>query len=249
MKASKLILEKHKTILLELGRILILFLIGFILIGCAQTTAFQIADHIPARKKPMKVLLMPPDVLLFELYAGGLEEPKAAWTASAREHIFESLKDYFQETGNEMVVYQPPPPGSTKEKEQHQLLKLHEAVVRSILIHKYTEIFSLPTKKDVFEWSLGEGASRLRETQNADYALFTYFRDTHTSEGRATLMIVGALFGLIVPGGYQAGIASLVDLRSGDFIWFNRLFRRSGDLRTRESVEETLTLLLKGIPL
>jgi len=122
-------------------------------------------------------------------------------------------------------------------------------VARAILIHKYTEIFRLPTKKDVFEWSLGEGIKQLRETQNADYALFTYFRDTYTSEGRATIMIIGALFGLIVPGGYQAGIASLVDLHSGNIIWFNRLFRRSGDLRTRESVEETLTLLLEGIPL
>jgi len=249
MKVRKLIFKKSKAPFKDLGIIIPLFFTGFILAACVQTTPFQIADHLPIHKKPMKILLMPSDVLLFELYAGGLEEPKAEWTQSAREHVFEAFKDYFQETGNKMVIYRPPPPDSTKERAQHQLLKLHEAVARAILIHKYTEIFRLPTKKDVFEWSLGEGIKQLRETQNADYALFTYFRDTYTSEGRATIMIIGALFGLIVPGGYQAGIASLVDLHSGNIIWFNRLFRRSGDLRTRESVEETLTLLLEGIPL
>jgi hypothetical protein len=36
-----------------------------------------------------------------------------------------------------------------------------------------------------------------------------------------------------IMGGVQSGFASLVDLRTGDIVWFNQLGRATGDLRSR----------------
>jgi hypothetical protein len=46
----------------------------------------------------------------------------------------------------------------------------------------------------------------------------------------------------------QTGYASLVDLRSGQVMWFNRLLRGNGDLRELEPAMETLNALLTDFP-
>ena len=57
---------------------------------------------------------------------------------------------------------------------------------------------ALATKKDAkgkprMDWSLGPGVAALREATGADYALFTYVRDSYASGGRTALRIFGML--------------------------------------------------------
>jgi hypothetical protein len=59
------------------------------------------------------------------------------------------------------------------------------------------------------------------------------------------LMVVSAVLGVIgIPGGAQVGFASMVDLKTGDIVWFNRLARSRGDLRTPEAAAETVDALV-----
>jgi len=64
-----------------------LLLLVFMLSGCAQPSVLLRDKSPKSGPGPVKVLLMPPDVELSELTAGGLLEPKAEWTERAREHI------------------------------------------------------------------------------------------------------------------------------------------------------------------
>ena len=120
---------------------------------------------------------------------------------------------------------------------------------RTILVHKYVPQLALPTKSEKFDWTLGPNAQELRETTGADYGLFVFIRDSYTSAGRAAVIVFAALLGVSVPGGYTAGFASLVDLNTGDVVWFNRLVSRSGDLRTAGPARDVINSLLAGIPL
>ena len=52
-----------------------------------------------------------------------------------------------------------------------------------------------------------------------------------------------------MPGGQQVGFASLVDLNSGQVVWFNRLARETGDLRTADEAAETDKALRKYLEL
>ena len=140
-------------------------------------------------------------------------------------------------------------PDYASDDRQVQLIKLNEAVGRSILVHQYAGgPAQLPTKKDGFDWTLGPEVQYLREKYGADYALNIFVRDSYSSSGRTALIVVGLLFGVSIPGGIQLGFANLVDLETGKVVWFNRLARQEGDLRTAEAARATTDLLMTSFP-
>ncbi len=195
-----------------------------------------------------KVILMPLDVELTERMASGFEEPKAEWTDSAKRHIEAALDKDAVARGLTFVKLGEPKEGTPEDDQFQQLEALHGVVGRSILIHEYFDNAKLPNKAGSFDWTLGDGAAKLAEAYNSDYALFFYVRDSYASAGRAALIVVGAILGVGVQGGVQVGFASLVDLKTGDVVWFNRLARGVGDLRTEEKAEETVKTLMAGFP-
>ena len=107
----------------------------------------------------------------------------------------------------------------------------------------------MPTKGETLDWTLGPLARQMREKTGARFALFFYISDSYAGPGRvALIMTMGLLFGVPVEGGTQAGFASLVDLETGDVVWFNRLERKTGDLRTPEAAAGTIDVLLQEFP-
>ena len=230
---------------------LALFLIGVMVAGCVAKTHF-VSEGTRPKTSQGRVLLMPSDIELYILKAGGMLEPKADWTETARSQVAAALKEELRTKDMELVLYQKPIDMPSKDYAHNQLLKLHGAVGGAILVHKYVPRFQLPTKKDKFDWSLGQGVHGLADEYDAQYGLFIHLRDSYASGGRVTFMILTAIvtMGRFVPhGGAQLGFASLVDLRSGEIIWFNRLLRGTGDLRTLEPAREAVKELLTGIPL
>ncbi len=89
----------------------------------------------------------------------------------------------------------------------------------------------------------------LRDEFGADYALFVFMRDSYASAGRVAVIAVAALLGVGMQGGVQLGFASLVDLRTGEVMWFNRLVSGVGDLRTPEPARQAIESLLTDVPL
>lgn len=234
------------------GRILahaVLFITAFALTGCAQTAALKHAENVPPSLSGKRVLLMPSDIELSELTLGGLLEPKADWTDLAQKHVGNALQSEMDRRKTALAQYQSQSQNSSKEEKYNQIIKLHEAVGNAILLHKYgTGLLALPSKKDKFDWSLGEGVNILREDFGADYGLFIFFRDSYASAGRKTMMVVAAVAGISVPLGRQQGFVSLVDLRSGDIVWFNHQVRGTGDLREGEAALQSVRSLLTDFP-
>lgn len=216
--------------------------------GC-QTTSFYVSKHLARPDPGVRILLMPSDVELSEMTAGGLTEPNAEWTATAEKLITAILHDKMSERGAAFSVYKLESKDFDIESDLVQLKKLHGAVGNAIMVHKYFPVFELPHKKQQFDWTLGPKVRVFRQKYDADYALFIYLRDSYTSGGRAiAIFLAAALFGVALQGGTQVGFASLVDLDSGEIVWFNRLFRGTGDLRQRTPAEETVSVLLKDFP-
>lgn len=195
-----------------------------------------------------KVLLMPLDAELSELSAGGVPDPRADWTESAKAHMLAALDKEGTARNIDFVKLGEPAEGTPEADLFGQLEALHGVVGTSILIHEYLDGQKLPNKAGRFDWSLGPSAARLGEAYDTDYALFLYVRDSYSSAGRVAVMFFAALLGVAVPGGVQVGFASLVDLRTGNVVWFNRLARGTGDLRTAAPAEETVKTLLTGFP-
>lgn len=196
-----------------------------------------------------RLLVMPADVEIYELTAGGLQEPKADWTEKARQHINEAIKTLVSQSNAELLPYRARAGINIYAPDHVQLVKLHEAVGRTIMLHTFRTEFALPSKKGVFDWSLGDAVVSLREDYDADYVLFVHFRDSFASGGRVGVMVIGALLGVGIQGGHQSGFASLVDLRTGKVAWFNRLFSTVGDLREPKQALSATDDLLEKAPL
>ena len=228
----------------------ILLVLGCLLSACAQTVMLNQGEAFTPRSATPRVLLMPADIELSEVSAGGIPFPKAEWTTAAIGHVSVALDEFLSARSAKMVAYEAPPESSPEAHLQGQFIKLHSAVGNAVLIHKMNPMFALPTVKDKFDYTLGEGVRALAGAeQGADYALFIYIRDSYASGERVAVIIIGAILGVGLPGGVQVGFASLVDLESGDIVWFNRLFNTVGDLRTAEPARETIENLLRDFPL
>lgn len=223
----------------------LLILVGF-LHGCATTTQQASITHLDSAREQARIVLMPLDVQLFLLTAGGVNEPQAEWTESAKQNMQMALKKYEGGRSLQFVDYVRPDESSPDANLLYELEKLHSAVGQAILFHKYQ--VALPTKKNVFDWTLGPEVRLIQERTNADYALFLYIRDSYSSAGRVFVQLAGAMLGVGITGGQQLGFASLVDLKSGNVVWFNYLLSGTGDLRTPDPALKTVNSLLKNLP-
>lgn len=219
---------------------------AFSFFALAGTAAAQknLADGFSVLPKNAKVVIMPTDIELFSISAGGVPEPKADWTAAASRHFKTALIEKKKSLGATTV--------ELSEKDADEVAEvntLHAAIARAVSLHHFgPSFFNLPTKGGKLEWSLGDTVQTIKERTGADYALFSWIRDSYASGERVATMIVLALFGIGVQGGSQVGYASLVDLNSGQIVWFNRLLRAGGDLREADKAMETLNTLLDKFP-
>jgi hypothetical protein len=190
-----------------------------------------------------RVVLVQPDVELGSLQASGETEVRADWTDTAKTFIRNDISEVLAGKGAQLVNA-----GDAASQREIQIGKLHGAVGRAILTYAYGDL-PLPNKGKALDWSLGPGTNEMRQRYGADYALFVYIRDSYTSTGRAALIVGAALLGVAVPGGQQVGFASLVDLRTGNIVWFNIIANDTGDLRTEGPAKKVVADLIKELPL
>ena len=229
------------------GRWFAVLLLGLALSACVQAPGTVRSDPTAQPRPGAKVLIMQPDVEVSELTVGGLLEPNAAWTAAAEANIDKALERVLADLGARWVHINPN--GKLiRTPAVSQLVKLHRIVGTSIRLYEYGRVPPLPTKEGRFDWTLGKDAAVLGKAYKADYALFVYFRDSFSSDGRIALNVLTALVGAGVRGGWQSGFASLVDLRSGKIVWFNEILRDTGDLREAEAAVDASRILLAKLP-
>jgi hypothetical protein len=204
--------------------------------------------------KPIKiqgsVVMIEPHIELSEVLAGGIAEPRKEWSDQARELYPKMVSEVFSanniERKPDLKVIDAVEPNSRI----GQIVRLNQAVSMSILVYTYGGTQLATKKGKQLDWSLGPGVQDIREKTGADYALFTYIEDSYTSKGRAALRVVGLLLlGGDIGGGSQVGVTTLVDLKTGQVVWFNFLAKQTGDLRDEKGARATAKVMLKGFPL
>jgi hypothetical protein len=219
-----------------------LWLVALLMIPAAAAAESAKADGFSRLPQGAVVAVMPLDIELFTISAGGVLEPQAEWTAQAHENLRQAFLTRKSALGVDFK-----PLDDDGDPRIESLNRLHGAVGDAITLHR-SGLYALPTKEGRLDWSLGEEASAIREKTGADYALFSYVRDSYASGERVAAMVIGALLGVGMAGGAQVGYASLVDLSTGQIVWFNRLSRAYGDLRDPQKAVESAQALLAEFP-
>jgi hypothetical protein len=225
--------------------------------ACVETRQYADVQFTPP-KGDYKLLVLRPDVTVGSLTTGGMVEPRADWTDQARAAIVAALRAQQAGRGGQVLVieHRNEVPGVPAE-ELADMERLNAVVDESIVLHKYLGDY-LPTKRGRgLDWTVGEDAVRLGRKTGYDYALFMHAEDQVASTGRIALGVIGlagCIVGFCAPnigGASQLDYASLVDLKTGEVVWFNVVRAGSqvpgikfGDLRTPQGAEQMVERLL-----
>lgn len=218
--------------------------IGALLISACAATNVQQIDKLSTTRENPRILLMPPDIKYYLLTAGGVPEPNAEWTDAAQENFAEAIQNYAASIGTDLKILDK----RNLSPSEIQYEELHSAVGYTI-ISNYFGAAKLPSKNGAFDWTLGPDIKEIGEQHDADYALFVFYRDYQASGGRVAFAILAAAAtGAATSIGSESGFASLVDLNTGDIVWFNVVNAGSGELRKKEGAAAAVNSLFKDIP-
>jgi hypothetical protein len=216
----------------------------------AGTKAMTASGYALPKDKPVTIVLMRPDTDVGELAAGGLPQPNADWTKAARANLAEALRANAADKKLDLKII------DEQSGDGAQLVAdytaLHQAVADAIIQHKYYGA-KLPTKKDKFDWTMGPGAQKLGDLSGGNYALFLFTRDNFASGSRKAMQVMGGLgclvgFCVLVTGGQHVAYASLVELSSGNVVWFNVLRGSKGDVREQDGAKGMVTAIMASMP-
>jgi hypothetical protein len=216
--------------------------------GCVSTRQYTDVEFEPPQGN-YSLIVMRPDVQVGSISTGGLLEARADWTEQARTNLLRALAEQQAGRGGRTRIMETRDAVKGVDPEfVADLERLHNAVGNSIVLHKYVGA-RLPTKRRGIDWTLGEEAVRFGRATGMDYALFLYAQDSFASTGRIAIQVLGlagCFVGFCAPvgGGSQTAFASLVDLKTGDVVWFNVLQSQQGDIRTPEGSAQMVERLL-----
>ena len=225
--------------------------------ACVQTRQYADVQFTPPQGD-YKLLVLRPDVSVGSLTTGGIVEPRADWTEQARTNIISALQAQQSGRGGKVqILARRSQVAGVSEQEVADFERLFYAVGQSIVLHKYLGDY-LPTKRrQGLDWTLGEDAVSLGRKTGFDYALFLHAEDSVASRGRIALGVLGlagCFVGFCAPnigGATQLDYAGLVDLKTGEVVWFNVVRAGSevpgiafGDLRTPQGAAQMVDRLL-----
>jgi hypothetical protein len=225
--------------------------------ACVQTRQYADLQFTPP-EGDYDLLVLRPDVTVGSVTTGGMVEPRADWTEQARTNITAALKAQQAERGGKVVIAERRNEIPSVDPDMvAEIERLNYVVAQSIVLHKYLGVY-LPTKsRRGLEYTLGRDAVEFGRESGFDYMLFMHAEDSFASTGRIALQVLGiagCVVGFCVPnigGGGQLAYASLVDLRTGEVVWFNVLLTGTqiaginmGDIRTPDGAAQLVERLL-----
>lgn len=219
-------------------RLLSLLLLSLLWICASAPTA-------TASNRPGKTFLVDGQVALFEPdielseRVGDKATPRAEWAATARLLYAQAALEALNQRGINVAPGDALPPRDPA-RDDDSLRQHVQSVATALLDHRHSHDAS-PVP------SLEADAKALRRIANTDYGLFTWIRDSQTGNGRTAVRLAGRLLIGNLGGGSQAGVAMLVELRTGKVVWHGLLPGQTYDLRNLAGARDAAARLLKSL--
>ncbi|MBU6166826.1 MAG: hypothetical protein KGQ52_11975 [Alphaproteobacteria bacterium] len=216
--------------------------------AAAQEVA-RVRDGVKIVPGQTRIMIIQPNIKVGSMSTGGLFEPNAEWTATARGLIDGQVR---QQLGTMGVKLAETPAGDEAGAAiASQYRALFPVVAKAVMEFQFFLGNRLPTKKrpGVFDYTLGKDIARMPGAADADYALFLFSEDAYGSAGRkAAQLLMAGLFGVAIAPGVHVGYAGLVDLKTGDLVWLNADPQMGGDVREADGAVKRVGQLLANFP-
>ena len=201
-----------------------ILLLVFLLTGCAST--LRTAPTYSSSIKEIKTIaVMPPDIKVYKITAGGVQELIDEWSDEAKQYIKEALERHLSQTQGVAIKFV----DEKWLKENHKDIwrknrALYSAISMSALLHAYPGENEFPAKRKNFDYTLGPDIKELSQVCEGDALLFIYGFDNEATVGRQALwwfnitmaLATGVAYLPINPSGMAVG---LVNAQTGNLEW------------------------------
>jgi len=226
-----------------------------LLAACATgtTAVHKSVSQAPEKPLPRKVLLLPVDIAVHEISAGGVVEKVDTWTEAASGHANDYLHELARSSGAFQLVAGPQlAPDQKAQLDQH--VALYEVVAGSAFLARRSPFQVWQQRAREFDYTLGPGLAPLADATGIDAAMVVIGSDYISSAGRRAAMVMGVLLSalsgvLVMPqGGISFISVGVVDMRTGDLLWFGTDQGQATDLRNEADVRRMLEGLFRTYP-
>ncbi len=215
--------------------------------GCATTYRANKSFSVYF-DKPKAIVVMPIDVKMNQVTAGGVTELMDEWTDEAKKNITLALKDEFGAIENVRLTFIDERNLSSGQKDFLKSQQgLFNSVADSIFIHTYNPVFTFPHKIKNFDYTMGTEFSQMASVMPADAYLFCQGVNHIWTGGRVCLAVVAAIAGVEILPHPEWFVLSLVDAKTGDVVWFDSVDQQ-GDLRGLDLDHALVRRLLNNFP-
>lgn len=173
---------------------------------------------------PRKVVVLPVNVEVVEVTAGGVEEKVPDWSREASENVFKALSTALGKQGLKEVAAPQLSGAAAANLDEHVALY-------KLVVNTSTQL-GWQQKIRHFDYSIGPGLREIADRTGADAAFLVFGRDYASTAGRKAMAVAGnipivnAFTGPAPELGHSFVHIGLVDLRSGDLLWMNSNYRR-----------------------
>lgn len=197
--------------------------------------------------RPKKVLLLPPQMFVAEMSAGGVIQKQDDWSRQASDNLLAATEHYARDSSQFDTMRMPAlSPEETEIVESH--IGLYDRVASAIHAYGQGRDSGWEQKKREWDYTLGDGLAFLRAKTGADSALIFVGADIISSGGRKAAFTVGLLLGIAIPLGQSFITVGLADLTTGEIRWLSYDQSMSMDSREADEVEALVRDFFKTYP-
>jgi len=206
--------------------------------------------HLNTNKLPKKVLLISPEIYVNEVSMGGVPERIEAWSEKAKGNVMDAIDAQIDANGVFQTIALPQGLSDAQLDNLDEHIALFDLVAGSAVSYGRGKAPGWHHKRNVFDYTLGDGLNELGNAIDVDAALFVIGQDYISSGGRKAARVFAALLGVILPPSPTFLAVALVDLHSGDILWMSYdVALDTQDLRKPEDVNEMLQDLFDSYPM
>lgn len=233
----------------KISKILLAVLV-LLITGCAPALQSNRAELEARAKKLRNIVMLTPDMRIYELDAGGSTEQRDDWSALGRENLEKAIIENLRVRAVSLNILKVT---SELEDEVDEVKMLYSEVMESAYTHagfwggENPNFF--PERLKNFDYSVGS-LEKLLKKQKADGLLLVHAQDEISTTGRKVLRVVQAInpFGSAGRSGATVVTIALAN-RNGDILWDCYYYNRGGfDLRRPDSTRDFVRVLLEDFP-
>ncbi|MGA9853142.1 MAG: hypothetical protein WBR15_09445 [Gammaproteobacteria bacterium] len=219
--------------------------IGVMLAMGSVSTA--LATSPPQSISPIKVLILPADIKIYQLTAANNldEQPLASTTASTQ--VVQDAQT-FMRGKQEMVPVSMPALNPQEQAMLNEHLALYKVAASTAQTAKQMGgPWDVPFAE--FDYTVGPGLQFLKQKTGADVALILIGDDAESTGGHIAMGMFMSLLGVITPSGRNFMTAGLIDLDTGQIRWLDYDAKHAGrDFTNPAVLDEIVDEMLQKYP-